>query len=89
MRFTIDDLIDELHEEFPTVSRGSIKKICTRGINKAKWFVGKFFNFEVPIPGRSGRRAIIFRPMTQEKYNKLMAWRRKVRRGKQNEKTDA
>lgn len=78
MRFTLDDILDELCEEYPQVTRGSITKICKTGLSSIKKYLTHYYNVELKLSSKE--IVIFFKPQKAENYNKLVGLRAKKKR---------
>jgi hypothetical protein len=75
MIFTLEDLLDDLEEEFPDLTRKSIKRICETGLFRMKRILRS--GRELILGGKRMPLIKFFIPMTPEaqhevtKYNKF------------------
>ena len=87
MIFDMDDILEEVYEQYPEVAESSIKKICGTGLKRIRSLVSALNNFKVRLPSREDY--IFFVPTGPSAYNRrTYARQRKKLRDQQNEKTD-
>lgn len=85
MIFDIDEVLEELYDEFPEIQPTAIKKICKKGLFGIKKKLTRFLDVDLRLEDRKSVK--FFLPSTPEQQRTRIA--RRLFKRKQNEESSS